>query len=69
VAQVSDDVAVAEISSGAVGSPVAMFLGDGPPALPGPPPIVGVHTREVLLELGFGRGEVEALRARGVVAS
>ena len=36
-----------------------------PPALPGPPPIVGVRTREVLLELGFGRDEVDDLRARG----
>jgi crotonobetainyl-CoA:carnitine CoA-transferase CaiB-like acyl-CoA transferase len=43
-------------------------LSGSPPALPGPPPIVGVDTREVLLELGFGGDEVEALRAQGVVA-
>jgi len=35
---------------------------------PGPPPIIGVHTREVLLELGFDPAEVEAFHAQGVVA-
>lgn len=33
----------------------------------GPAPEVGEHTREVLEELGLGSGEIEQLRARGVV--
>jgi crotonobetainyl-CoA:carnitine CoA-transferase CaiB-like acyl-CoA transferase len=32
-----------------------------------PPPRVGEHTRELLGALGFEAGEIEALRARGVV--
>ncbi len=67
MAQVRDDVVGVEISSSAVGSPIAM-IGDDPPALPGPPPIVGVHTGKGLLGLAFGRREIEARRARSVVA-
>jgi crotonobetainyl-CoA:carnitine CoA-transferase CaiB-like acyl-CoA transferase len=35
---------------------------------PGPPPIVGAHTAEVLAELGFASTEIERLRAEGIVA-
>ena len=31
-------------------------------------PSVGEHTREVLLELGYGDEEIDALRAKGIVA-
>jgi hypothetical protein len=68
VARVLDDVVGVGISASAVRSPIGLLLGDDPPALPGPPPIVGVHAGEGLLGLGFGGGEVEARRARGVVA-
>lgn len=35
---------------------------------PGPPPIVGADTAEVLAELGYRPDEIERLRAQGVVA-
>jgi crotonobetainyl-CoA:carnitine CoA-transferase CaiB-like acyl-CoA transferase len=34
---------------------------------PGPPPLLGEHTREVLGELGLGAAEIDALVQRGVV--
>ena len=32
-----------------------------------PPPVVGGHTREILTELGFDEGTIEALRREGAV--
>ncbi|MEO7664355.1 MAG: CoA transferase, partial [Candidatus Limnocylindrales bacterium] len=32
-----------------------------------PPPLLGEHSREVLLEAGYGLGEIEALERAGVV--
>lgn len=40
---------------------------DGP-GLPGPPPRLGEHTREVLGALGFAAGEVDAMLATGAAA-
>jgi crotonobetainyl-CoA:carnitine CoA-transferase CaiB-like acyl-CoA transferase len=37
---------------------------DGPK---GPPPGLGQHTDEILTELGFGDGEIAAMRAGGVM--
>ncbi len=37
------------------------------PALRLPPPLLGLHTAEVLGELGYSEQQIEALRARGVV--
>jgi crotonobetainyl-CoA:carnitine CoA-transferase CaiB-like acyl-CoA transferase len=49
--------------------PVAPFsLAHGGPGAPRPAPAVGEHTDAVLAELGFGAGEVDRLRADGVVA-
>ncbi len=48
--------------------PVAAFSYDhGSPDLTRPPPQVGEHTEEVLAELGFDHGDVEALRKSGIV--
>ncbi|HEY3810292.1 MAG TPA: hypothetical protein VGL49_02575, partial [Acidimicrobiales bacterium] len=39
-----------------------------PRRVPGPPPIVGAHTRDVLREIGYGDDEIEQLHADRVVA-
>jgi crotonobetainyl-CoA:carnitine CoA-transferase CaiB-like acyl-CoA transferase len=39
-----------------------------PGRAPGAAPIIGEHTREVLLELGYAADEIDDLRARGIVA-
>jgi crotonobetainyl-CoA:carnitine CoA-transferase CaiB-like acyl-CoA transferase len=38
------------------------------PRSPGPPPIVGAQTPEILAELGYSHEEIESLRTDGVVA-
>lgn len=43
-------------------------LSGSPAAAPGPPPMIGADTRDILLELGFAPAEVEAFHAQGVVA-
>ncbi|MEM9303109.1 MAG: CoA transferase [Pseudomonadota bacterium] len=47
------------------GLPLAFDLPQ--PGLHQPPPAIGEHTDEILGELGFARGEVDAYRSRGVV--
>lgn len=47
-----------------LGSPLA--FSDTPAALRRPPPLFGEHTREVLLEGGFGPAEIDALIAAGI---
>jgi formyl-CoA transferase len=50
--------------------PVAAFGYDhGGPALAGPVPRHGEHSREVLLDAGFEAGEVDALVASGTVGT
>jgi crotonobetainyl-CoA:carnitine CoA-transferase CaiB-like acyl-CoA transferase len=46
-----------------VGSPIG--LSDTPVGPAGPPPELGQHTEEILLEAGYAWEEVEGLRARG----
>jgi crotonobetainyl-CoA:carnitine CoA-transferase CaiB-like acyl-CoA transferase len=41
---------------------------DTPTRIAGPPPVVGAHTREILLELGYDADEVTKLRREGAVA-
>jgi crotonobetainyl-CoA:carnitine CoA-transferase CaiB-like acyl-CoA transferase len=49
-----------------LGIPIVM---SGTPGAPqGPPPALGQHTDEVLATLGYDAGQIEELRARGVVA-
>ena len=38
-----------------------------PVRTPGPSPSLGAHTDEILTQLGFGRDEIAALRAGGVI--
>jgi crotonobetainyl-CoA:carnitine CoA-transferase CaiB-like acyl-CoA transferase len=49
----------------ALGNPIK--LSDTPPALRTPPPALGEHSEAVLGSLGYSRGDVAALRERGVV--
>jgi crotonobetainyl-CoA:carnitine CoA-transferase CaiB-like acyl-CoA transferase len=41
---------------------------DTPTRIAGPPPVVGAHTEEILLELGYDAGEAAKLRRDGAVA-
>jgi formyl-CoA transferase/CoA:oxalate CoA-transferase len=50
-----------------VGAPLS--FGGGRPAGRTSPPRLGEHTGEILAELGFGGGEIEALRRQGAVAT
>ncbi|HEY7140047.1 MAG TPA: CoA transferase [Methylomirabilota bacterium] len=42
-------------------------LAHGSPGLDRPPPTLGEHTEEILVEAGYSQSEIETLRARGVV--
>ena len=41
-------------------------LSETPGAISGPPPLLGQHSREVLLDLGYPAAEIDQLRERGV---
>ncbi|UCH42459.1 MAG: CoA transferase [Dehalococcoidales bacterium] len=45
----------------------AIKLSDTPGQVRSLPPLPGEHTEEILLSLGYGRGEVERLRREGVI--
>jgi crotonobetainyl-CoA:carnitine CoA-transferase CaiB-like acyl-CoA transferase len=49
-----------------VGSP--LFMSDTPVISPGPPPLLGQHTDEILTEFGFSTADRSRLRLEGVVA-
>jgi formyl-CoA transferase len=42
-------------------------LSETPGAIRGPSPLLGQHTKEVLLELGYSEAEIEAWREQGVI--
>ncbi len=48
-----------------VGIPIR--FGPEPIAIKRPPPLLGQHTEEILLELGYAREEIEHFRAEGIV--
>jgi CoA:oxalate CoA-transferase len=50
-----------------IGSPIKLSEGDYSRYLLNPPPALGEHTAEVLGAVGIGAGELERLRAEGVV--
>src|SRR6266581_4585681 len=58
---------VVEVDGGrrTLGNPIK--LSDTPPTIRTPPPALGEHTDAVLASLGYSRGDIEGLRARGVV--
>ncbi|MBT6510490.1 MAG: CoA transferase, partial [Rhodospirillaceae bacterium] len=63
-------MAQSELQSGGrtLSFPVAAFgFEHGGPALSGPPPRHGQHSREVLAEAGFSAEEIEGLVASGTV--
>jgi len=45
----------------------AVNLSDTPPEFVRPAPLLGEHTDEILTRLGYDKGEIEGLRARGVI--
>jgi alpha-methylacyl-CoA racemase len=49
-----------------IGSPIT--LSDTPAGVRTPPATLGQHTDEVLRGLGYGPGDIDALRARGIIA-
>jgi crotonobetainyl-CoA:carnitine CoA-transferase CaiB-like acyl-CoA transferase len=54
---------------GTYASPAAPARFPGADATVRPPaPLLGEHTREVLAELGYGPGEIEAMLATGAAA-
>jgi len=42
-------------------------LSDTPAQFIRPAPLLGEHTDEILTRLGYDKGEIEGLRARGVI--
>jgi crotonobetainyl-CoA:carnitine CoA-transferase CaiB-like acyl-CoA transferase len=46
---------------------VPIHMSESPPAIRRPPPLLGEHTEEILLERGWSQAEVERLVARGIV--
>jgi crotonobetainyl-CoA:carnitine CoA-transferase CaiB-like acyl-CoA transferase len=49
-----------------VGTPIK--LSESPATIRRPPPLLGQHTREILLELGYSENEVAALRGKRVIS-
>lgn len=47
-----------------IGDPIKV---SDPPVEPGPVPLLGQHTREVLADLGYSAGEIDEMKRRGVV--
>lgn len=50
-----------------IGLPVK--FSESPGGAPGPAPVLGQHTREVLAEHGFGAAEIEAMAASGAIGA
>ncbi|MEX2081729.1 MAG: CoA transferase, partial [Dehalococcoidia bacterium] len=46
----------------------AFQMSETPITVKGPSPMLGEHTESVLAELGYGEGEIDALRGAGVIA-
>ena len=44
-----------------------LVFGGTPPTDPGPPPLLGQHPDEILLELGVTPAEIDDLASRGVI--
>lgn len=45
-----------------------IFMSDTPSSMQRPPPMLGQHTRDVLVELGYGNIEIDGFVDRGVIA-
>jgi crotonobetainyl-CoA:carnitine CoA-transferase CaiB-like acyl-CoA transferase len=53
---------------GALGVPVAAFqFAEGGPRVDTPPPMVGQHNDDILSSLGYGKDEIEKLRAEKII--